>query len=112
MTFGELEALLRHHVADDAFDLPDQAGIDERVEADLRVGFLQLLVDLRDLDLLGADVVDDLDALPLLHVVGDDLADHAVGELVVLTSIERLSRKLVFHSRWKSSRIVFSAASS
>ena len=46
--------------------------------------FLQLLVDLRHFDLLGADVVDDLDALPLLHVVGDELADHAVGEGVVL----------------------------
>ena len=35
------------------------------------------------LDLLRADVVDDLDALPLLHVVGDDLADRAVRERVV-----------------------------
>ena len=81
--FGELEALLTQHVADDAGDLADQAGIDEGVEADLGVGVLQLLVDLRRLDLLGADVVDDLDALPLLHVVGHDLADRAVGELVV-----------------------------
>ena len=30
------------HVAHDARDLADQARIDERVEADLRVGFLQL----------------------------------------------------------------------
>ena len=30
-----------------------------------------------------ADVVDDLDALPLLHVVGDELADDAVRERVV-----------------------------
>ncbi len=81
--FGELEALLTQHVADDAGDLADQAGIDEGVEADLGVGVLQLLVDLGRLDLLGADVVDDLDALPLLHVVGHDLADRAVGELVV-----------------------------
>ena len=80
---GELEALLAQHLADDAFDLPDQAGIDEGVETDHRVVFLQLLVNLRDLDLLRSDVVDDLDALPLLHVVGDDLADRPVGELVV-----------------------------
>ena len=79
----ELEALLSQHVPDDPFDLADERGVDEGVEADLCVGVLQLLVDLRDLDLLRADVVDDLDALPLLHVVGDDLADRAVGELVV-----------------------------
>ena len=80
---GELEALVAHHVAHDARYLADQTGIDERVEANLRVGVLQLLVDLRDLDPLGPDVVDDLDALPLLHVVDDDLADDAVGEGVV-----------------------------
>ena len=32
---GELIALLGMHVADDALDLADEAGIDERVEADL-----------------------------------------------------------------------------
>ncbi len=80
---GELEAFVAHHVADDARHLADQTGIDERVEADLRVGVLQLLVDLRDLDLLRPDVIHDLDALALLHVVGDDLADRPVGELVV-----------------------------
>ena len=80
---GELEALLAHHVAHDPRDLPNEARIDERVEADLGVRVLQLFVDLRRLDGLRADVVDDLDALPLLHVVGDDLADRAVGELVV-----------------------------
>ena len=63
--------------------LRTRPGIDEGVEADLGVRVLQLLVDLRDLDLLRPDVVDDLDALPLLHVVGDDLADRPVGELVV-----------------------------
>ena len=67
-----------------AFDLADQRRVDEGVEPDLRVRFLQLLVDLRGLDLLRADVVDDLDALPLLHVVGDQLADHAVREHVVV----------------------------
>ena len=79
----ELEALLPQHVADDALDLADQPWIDERVEADLRARLLQLLVDLRDLDLLRAHVVDDLDALALLHVVDDELADHAVGEGIV-----------------------------
>ena len=79
----ELEALLAQHVADDARHLANEAGIDEGVEPDLRVRVLQLLVDLRRLDGLAADVIDDLDALPLLHVVGDDLADRAVGELVV-----------------------------
>jgi hypothetical protein len=61
----------------------NQRRIDERVEADLRVRLFQLLVDLRDLDLLRSGVVDDLDALPLLHVVGHHLADGSVGELVV-----------------------------
>ena len=50
------------------------------------VRLLQLLVDLRRLDLLRADVVDDLDALPLLHVVDDELADDAVRERVVARS--------------------------
>ncbi len=80
---AELKPFLAEHVADDSFDLADQAGIDERVEADFGVGFLQLLVDLRGLDLLRADVVHDLDPLALLHVVGDDLAEGAVGKLVV-----------------------------
>ncbi len=80
---GELEALLAQHVAHDPLDLAHEARVDEGVEADLGVRVLQLLVDLRGFDLLRADVVDDLDALPLLHVVGDDLADRPVGELVV-----------------------------
>ena len=46
--------------------------------------FFQLLFDLRLVDLLQALVVDDLDALPLLHVVDDHLADDTVGEGVVL----------------------------
>ena len=79
----ELKALLLHHVQDDALNLAHQSGIDEGVEPNLRVSLLQLLVDLRRLDFLRAEVVDDLDALPLLQVVGDDLADRAVGELVV-----------------------------
>ena len=78
-----LKPLVTEHVADNALDLPNESRIDERVEADLRVGFFQLLVDLGDLDFLGADVVDDLDALPLLHVVGDDFSDRAVGEFVI-----------------------------
>ncbi len=42
------------------------------------------LFDLRLVDLLQALVVDDLDPLPLLHVVDDQLADDAVRERVVL----------------------------
>ena len=54
---------------------------------------------------LRAGVVDDLDALPLLHVVDDELADDAVRDTASsLTSIDRSSRKLVAHSRLKSSR--------
>ena len=71
---GVLIALLGHQAADDALDAPDQPGIDERVETDLEVLFLQLVVDLRLLDLLAALVVDDLDALALLHLVDDALA--------------------------------------
>src|SRR4051812_17661299 len=81
---GELEALFAQHVADDPRHLANETRVDERVEADLRVRVLQLLVDLRDFDFLRADVVDDLDALPLLHVVGDDLPDGAVRERVVI----------------------------
>ena len=36
---GELEPLLAQHVADDALDLADQAGVDERIKADDGVGF-------------------------------------------------------------------------
>ena len=78
-----LKAFFLHHLAHDRFDLLHEAGIDERVEADLRHHFLQLLVDLRGLELLRTDVVDDLHALPLLHVVSDHLADDAVRERVV-----------------------------
>ena len=47
-----------------------RAGVDERVEADLRRSqFLERLVDLGVFELLGAGVVDDLHPLPLLHVV-------------------------------------------
>src|SRR4029453_995403 len=76
---GILIALFGHQATDDALDAPDQPGIDERVETNLEVLFLQLVVDLRLLDLLAALVVDDLDALALLHLVDDALPDHAVG---------------------------------
>src|SRR4029453_6415166 len=76
---GILIALFGHQAADDALDAPDQPGIDERVETNLEALFLQLLVDLRLLHLLAALVVDDLDALALLHLVDDALPDHAVG---------------------------------
>jgi hypothetical protein len=52
---GELEPLLRQHAPDDALHLLDEGRVDERVEADLRVFFLQLLVNLGLLDALGPD---------------------------------------------------------
>src|SRR4029453_15142716 len=75
---GILIALFGHQAADDTLDAPDQPGIDERVETNLEALFLQLVVDLRLLHLLAALVVDDLDALSLLHLVDDALPDHAV----------------------------------
>src|SRR5262249_2501883 len=81
---GVLEAFFLEHVADDVRDLLDQGGIDEGVEPDLGHRLLQPLVDLRRLDFLGADVVDDLDALTLLHVVRDQPALDAVREDVRL----------------------------
>src|SRR5262249_38638862 len=41
------------------------------------------LVDLRRLELFGSGVFDDLNALPLLHVVDNDLANHTVRKDVV-----------------------------
>ena len=74
----ELEALFGEHPAHDALDAADEAGIDERVEADGHAFVAQLLLDLRLLDLLRARIVDDLDALPLFHVEDDVLPDGAV----------------------------------
>ena len=81
---GVLEALFLEHVADDARHLPHERRIDEGVEPDFGHRVLQPLVDLRRLDFFRADVVDDLDALALFHVVRDQLADHAVREGVRL----------------------------
>ncbi len=53
-----LEALRLHHVAHDPFDLADQTGIDEGVEANGRVRFLELVFDLRPFDGLRTDVLD------------------------------------------------------
>ena len=78
VTVGVLVALGRHEAAHDAFDLPDLSRIDERVETDEDVLFLQLLLDLGLIQLLAAGVVDDLDPLPLLQLVEDALAHHAV----------------------------------
>ncbi len=64
------------------------------------------------LDLVGADVVDDLDPLPLLHVEDDELADHAVRVADVADLDARSSRKFVAHSRLKSPTSVSSSASS
>jgi hypothetical protein len=77
-------------------------GIDEGVEPDLDALVAELFFDFRLIDLVGADVVDDLDPLPLLHVVEDDLADDPVLEADVRTSMLRSSRKLVAQSRLKS----------
>ena len=74
----ELVALLGQHVAHDALNAANELRIDERVEADLDVLFLQLVVDLGLFHFLRARVVDDLDPLTFLHVVGDVLADHTV----------------------------------
>src|SRR5258706_3054752 len=81
---GVLKTLLLEHVAHEARDLPYEARIDERVEPDYGHRLFQPLVDLRRLDFLRADVVDDLDALTLFHVVRDQLALDAVREHVRL----------------------------
>ena len=66
------------------FDAPDHALVEERVEPQLDAALAQLLVDLGAVDLLAALVVDDLDPLALLHVVGHDHADGAVREREVV----------------------------
>ncbi len=83
LDLGELVTLGRVQLAYDPGDAAKEARIDERVEADRDAFFLQLLVDLVRVDLLVALVVDDLDPLPLLHVVDDDLPHHAIGEGVI-----------------------------
>ena len=79
----ELKALLLQHVLHDPLNLAHEARVDEGVEPDDGVGLFQLLVDLRGLDFFRPHVIDDLDSLPLLHVVGDDLSHHTIGERVV-----------------------------
>jgi hypothetical protein len=74
-----LESLLEQQIPNHALDLADQAAVDERVEPDVRVQLLQLLVDLRRLDRLRSGVVDDLDPLALLEIERDVLADDAVA---------------------------------
>ena len=69
-------ALFGQHAADDHLGAAQDAVVEERIHADGDVLLAQLLVDLRRLDLLAADVVDDLDPLALLHVVDDDLAER------------------------------------
>ena len=66
----------------------EEVAVEERVEPQLEPAHPELIVDvgaLENLDrrALPVLVVDDLDPLALLHVVGDQLADHAVGEGVV-----------------------------
>ncbi len=76
-------SLLRQHGADDALHAPHLAIVDEGVHLDGDVLFLQLLVDLGRFELFRAEILDDLDPLTLLHVVLDQLADHAIGKDVV-----------------------------
>ena len=91
LDLDELVALLRVDVVNDAADATDQAGIDERIEPDGNRLVLQGLFDLRGVDLFGADVVDDLDALALFHVVDEHLAEHAIG----VSDIAHLDREVV-----------------
>ncbi|MEZ5284458.1 MAG: hypothetical protein R2712_06550 [Vicinamibacterales bacterium] len=81
---GELVPLLGHQALDDALDAPDHALVEEGVEAERDAELLHLLVHLGALHLVGAGVVHDLDPRPLLHVVHDPLADHAVTVGVVV----------------------------
>ena len=76
----ELVALLRHQVLDDALHALDHGLIEERVEAELNVELLHLLVDLGAFDLGGPGIVNDLHARPLFHVVDDVLAHYAIRE--------------------------------
>ena len=84
LDLGELIAFGRIELADDARDATDETRVDERIEANRDALLFELLFDLRLVDFFQALVVDDLDALPLLHVVDDHLADDAVGEPVIL----------------------------
>ena len=88
---GELEALLGHHLLDDALHPPHRRVVEERVEAQRHPELLHLLVDLGALDLARPGVVDDLHARPLFHVEDHALADDAV--LVGL--VDRLDPQVV-----------------
>ncbi len=77
---GELVALGRIGLTDDSGDTADESLVDERVDAQGDPLLLHLLFDLPLVDLVGADVIDDLDPLALLDVVDHQLADHAVAE--------------------------------
>ena len=79
-----IEALLHHHFTHDAFDLTDPALVEKRIGGDDDAAIAELLFDLRAIDLLAPLVGHDLDAIPFLHVIRDDLSDHAVGEGVVV----------------------------
>jgi hypothetical protein len=83
----------------------------KRVEAQLDVALAELLVDLGAVDLLAALVVDDLDPLPLLHVVGDDLADDAVVEGEVVDLDREVLEEVRAHSVLKSPSMVCSIMS-
>ena len=80
---GVGEPLLRHHLVEHVLDAAQRVLVEEGVEPQLDPFFLQLLGNLRAVDVLRPLVVHDLDALALLHVVQHDLADDAVGEPVI-----------------------------
>ncbi len=83
VNLGVGEALLRHHLVEDRVDATQRVVVAERIQAQLEPLLFQLLGNLGAVDVLRALVVDDLDALALLHVVDDDLPDDAVGENIV-----------------------------
>ena len=79
-----LKAFLDHHLADDVGDAFLGGLIDERIEPDGDAELAKSFLDLRLLDFFGAFVIDGvLDALALLHLVEDDLADDPVRERIV-----------------------------
>ena len=69
------------HLLDDRLDLARLRRVVERVELDLRLALLQLVLDVRRREVLRAAVVDDLDPLALGHPERDDLALRPVGDV-------------------------------
>jgi len=65
-------------------DLFEETGVDEGVQPQLEMLFLQLVVDGRAAHARQTLVVDDLDPLPLFHPEDDQLADNTVRQHVIL----------------------------